>query len=367
MADDDIKLLETCFDSYAPYASEELEAYFKATKDLHLDGLPKRYFSDSMTRMQGNRYLVHGYKCAEEDAESYSVGVDTLTAERLKLDDPFNIDKSFVEGRYMLLLQFIQYMVILKDLQVIGKIYFKAKRKNCKNGHPILGRYAQQAGHSVYAVDRKQGLYRIEWQDIKDGKYGKTLVKENVVHFYVDSRLGLATLNMDDTLSLPSDTVVDLKAKVDSDATWTIVTCIAECWIACGERERGLGIDGHAIMASVSRQADIRSTLKLKLTSNGYKNQYDGREFAGIYSMQKAFTRSRRGIMLAIERDGCCHLISVNYGRLSKLQSIDSIVNVDVVENEKCRIVMSVTATDTKGEFIAGGSNWTKRISLKLK
>ena len=176
---------------------------------------------------------------------------------------------------------------------------------------------------------------------------------------------GLASLNIRDTLSLPSDTEVDLKAKVDFNATWTIVTCVAECWIACGDRD--LEHDGHAIMASVSNKGNIRSTLKLKLTSNGYNNLNNFRKFAGIYSIHQAYVRGRRGIILAIERDGCCHLISVAYGCLSKLQSIESIVNVDLVEYNGMHIVSSVTATGTKGEFIAGGVGWTKRIILKLK
>ena len=108
------------------------------------------------------------------------------------------------------------------------------------------------------------------------------------------------------------------------------MTCIAKCYIACGDLN--LDLDCYAILAGISKQGDIKSTLKLKLTSSDHKN--GGREFTGIYSLQNAFFRGRRGIMLAIERDGCCHLISVVYGRMSKLQSIDSIVNVVVVEED---------------------------------
>ena len=69
---------------------------------------------------------------------------------------------------------------------------------------------------------------------------------------------------------------------------------------------------------------------------------------------------------MAIKREGSCHLISVAYGRMSKLQSIDSIVP-RVVYTERDRIVTSVTSTDTEGEFIVGGYGWTERIILKLK
>ena len=182
------------------------------------------------------------------------------------------------------------------------------------------------------------------------------------MHFYVDGRLGLATLNVDNTLTLPVGTEVNLKAKVDFEATWTIVTCIAKCWIASGDRD----LDGYAIMASISKQGKARKPFKLKLTSNGYENS-DGRQFAGIYSLHQAYIRGRRGIILAIERDGCCHLISVAYGRMCKLHSIDSIINVDAVKYNCHRMVMSMNATDIKGEFFAGGIGWIRRISFKLK
>ena len=365
MANNPCKLQFILIGSYAHIRSLELKAKFNATKDLIFKGLPDEHCIDSMTRMQGYRYLAGVSTSDALECRAYRVDAGTLTAASLELITGHGIDNSFVDGEYMLLVvRLSELMIILKDLVEIDCAVFAAKYEYCKNGHVIRGSYAQQSGHSVYAVDRHSSLYRIEWQDIKDGKYLKTLVKEDVVNFYVDGRLGLATLNWNSVLSLPSGTEVDLKAKVGIKARWAIVACIAKCWIACGERD--LMTDGHAIMASVSDEGEIRSTLTLKLTSNGYVSEY-GRKFAGIYSLHNVFTRGRRGIMLAIERDGCCHLISVTHGRMSKLQSVASIVNVDVVKHEKDRIVHSVTATGTRGEFIVGGNGWTRLISLKLK
>ena len=190
-------------------------------------------------------------------------------------------------------------------------------------------------------------------------------MKSNVKNFYVDRRLGLATLNLDHTLSLPSLNEVELKAKVDSKAKWTIVIYIAKFWIVSGDLD--LCRDGQAIMAIISKKGDVRFKLKLKMTSNGYMREDGIIEFAGVYSLNQVYARGRRGIMLAIERDGCCHLISVAYGRMSKLQSIDSIVNVDVNKYKDHRIVTSVIYTGTKDEFIASGYRWSKRITLKLK
>jgi hypothetical protein len=227
---------------------------------------------------------------------------------------------------------------------------------------------------TVYAVDLYRQLYRIEWQDIKEGIYQKKLIKSDVKNFYVDKILGTAIVNEVGTLYLDNEVEVDL-TKVNTEAEWTIVTCVAKCWIVSEDLD--LDHDGHAIMASINEKGDVKSTLKLKLTNNGYieeivKDEEESIEggkarFAGIYALRKVYVTGRRGIMMAIERDGCCHLMSVYYGRLSVLQSIASIVPLDVVKDERYRVVMSVTATGAKGEFIVGGSNWTKLITVKYR
>lgn len=237
-----------------------LRAEFKATKDLHFKGLPENYFVYSMTRMQGSLYLMRLYNGDTGGHESYCTDVDTLIATRLMLNIGNATNSSFVDGQLLIVMRYGQPMVILRDLQVIGEVVFDIKHEYCKNGHFIRGRYAQEGSHSVYAVDRHTGLYRIEWREIKDDKYVKTLktlLQTNVKNFYVDVILGLATLNMDNILTLPSKTIVDLKAKVNYEATWTIVTCIAECWIVCGEQN----LEGRAIMVRVNNQGNIRSTL----------------------------------------------------------------------------------------------------------
>ena len=250
-------------------------------------------------------------------------------------------------------------MAILRGLQYIGQIEFRAKVKFCKNGLPIYGSYAQQAGQTVYAVDQDGDLYRIEWQDIKEGNYQKKQIRSNVENFFVDKILGMAIVDTVGTLYLDNEVEIDL-TKVNTEAKWTIVTCIAKCWIVSGDHK------DKAVMASIIKKGDTRSTLKLRLTSNGFKNHV-GLEYTGIYALRKVYVTGMRGIMMAIEPDGCCHLISVDYGRLTRLQSIDSIVPLDVVKSEELHIAMSVTTTATRGEFIFGGDNWTRLITVKYK
>ena len=349
-----LRLENTLIRSYAHFRSFKLlNASFKDTKYLNFEGMLDHYINCSMTKMQGSQYLMDA-----NHGRLYCVDIDSLKAERLQLDMEM-ITNCFIEGEYMLLVRFNKPMLILRDRQVIGQIEITVKHEICKNGSSIHGRYAQRIGQSVYAVGKGGGLYRIEWQDIKNSKYRKKQVKSNAEGFYVDKRLGFTTLHFDNTLSLASTTIVDLRQKVDPNAKWTIVTCIAKYWVVSGD------FGDQSSIESITNKGDVRSTLKLKLTSNGHVNSYDI-EHGGIFSLHQVYARGRRSIMMAIERDGCCHLISVVNGRMAMLQSIASIVS-DEIQYKHELIVMSVTATGTEGEFMAGGWNWTKKINLKLK
>ena len=215
------------------------------------------------------------------------------------------------------------------------------------------------------------------------GQISKDPGKVGSAEPYVDKELGVFTINRLCSLCLENRTKVNLPTISCYSAIWTIVTCVAKFWIVSGDRNLAndhnlffnllrygnlfgdRSIVGEVTMASISKKGKVILTLTIKLTSNGYKNS-DGKEFAGIYTLQKVYVTGMQGIMIAIERDGSCHLISVDYGRLSILHSIDSIVP-SKVDSKSQRIVMSVTTTGTRGEFIVGGFGWTKLINVKLK
>ena len=327
---------EVCLESHAPVKSEKPKACFKDIKDLKFEGMPDGYANCSMARVKDGQYLMNaGY-------ESFFVDIDSLTSKKVDISyDISTLANCFINGEYMLMLRLYGKMTILRGLKYIGQIEFYAKTETCKNGQPIYGRYAQQAGNTVYAVDDFEHLYRIEWQDIQKCIYHKELIKSDVENFYVNKQLGMAIVDRVGILYLDNEVEIHL-TKVDTKAKWTIVTCIAKCWIVSGDNH------DQAVMASISKKGEVRSTLKLKLTSNGYKG-LGGLEYAGIYALRKVYVTGMRGIMMAIERDGCCHLISVDFGRLSVLQSIDSIVPLSLVKGETKRIVMSVTATAKRG------------------
>ena len=91
--------------SYAHLRSLEFKAYFKASKNLHFDGLPNKYSNLSMTRMHGNRYLMHAYNIETRDIDAYCIDSHTLIAERLdhKIE---HIDVCFVDSQYMLMVRY---------------------------------------------------------------------------------------------------------------------------------------------------------------------------------------------------------------------------------------------------------------------
>ena len=102
----------------------------------------------------------------------------------------------------------------------------------------------------------------------------------------------MATIDLDRNLSLDRGVEVDLIKAVDPLATWAIVTCISQYWIISGDHEN------QAIVASISKKGDVRSTLEFRLTSNVYEVE------GSIYALRKVSVAGMRGIMMAIEHSG---------------------------------------------------------------
>lgn len=171
--------------SYAHFKSFKLNASFKSIVDLVFEGLPEVYSNFSMTRISDSQYLMHTFNNDAGYDDTYRIDIATLKAERLEVD-MCGIIACFVEGEYMLVVVRFEPIIILRYMQDIGEIEFIDKDKCCKNVYFISGRYIQQVRKTVYAMDHHGSLYRIEWQDIKGGKYRKTLIRSDVNIFYAD-------------------------------------------------------------------------------------------------------------------------------------------------------------------------------------
>ena len=96
------------------------------------------YANFYITRMQGSQYLMYtGYM------GNYCVDMNTLKANK-HLEGYCKLINIFIEGKYMLVVNFRDPITILRDLQMIGEIEFSPKSEICKNDQRIRGRYEQQ-------------------------------------------------------------------------------------------------------------------------------------------------------------------------------------------------------------------------------
>ena len=279
-ANEEFGLEEVVITSNLP---DKLNACLKmGIRDLQFKDMPDKYYNCSMARVHDSQYLMN------VRSGCYVVDVDSLKATNIGIYiGMYNFTNCFIDGESMLIVGYYRWIAILRDLKYIGKIDLDIIHESCKNGLTIHGRYSQQVGNTVYAVDRHGRLYRIEWQDIKEGKYQKTLVKPHVQNFYVDIELGVCTVK-NDTLYLESGTVVNLRNEAYYYENWTIVTCVAKCWIVSGDRNHfgDCNIVHDVTMARISKRGKVISRLKIKQTYNGYKDIF-GKKYGGIYALQK--------------------------------------------------------------------------------
>lgn len=275
-----------------------------------------------------------------------------------------------------------------------------AKKVRCKNRHLITGRWSQEC-RGVYRYIENTKYNRISLFYSTDlGKQNPRCSRQNinVEDFYVCDRFGKATLDRSGTLYLPYRRYirgVNMR-KVNKDAKWRIITRAANRWICSGDTE------SQTTIASISRDRKILSKIDIRLQDNtderqGDLDEYNDRlawnfcyedeqeEFVSskmeghvnidygeawldlfMYCIKTVFERSGRAILLAAERIGCCHLISMaRNGGLAVIQSIQLLVPAD--GDLSCdRTVMSVTETNTKGEFIVLGINKMQKVTIKL-
>lgn len=139
------------------------------------------------------------------------------------------------------------------------------------------------------------------WSDL--GKKIKAkLFDSEVEDFCVDGG-GVAILSLGKMLKLPNGLQKCMKT-VNWIVKWTIIIKACKSWILCGEYE------GKATIVSVNFKAALCSELYLKMTCNGFKGK------PNMLCLKTAITREKKAIVLATERDGWCHLISISYGTL---------------------------------------------------
>ena len=248
---------------------------------------------------------------------------------------------------------------IYKDRIMIGNVGIQGKLAKCKNQYPITDRWIQTRDDDIFTIDSHSSLYRIKWSDIKQGKYDlHALIDTQVEDFYA-AKDRLAILKQDGSLLVGSKSLVLHSVLPDTHAIkWTIVVRAARHWIVAGD------IDGQAIVASVDYKMRFSSSIYVDLTSNGYEGK------PHMHDIHMAIERDRAAVLLACERDGCCHLISVSSrGVLVMLQRLATLIlDSPVYRDRSCfSVIQSVCRGQKEGDFIVAGALWMKLVSIRIK
>ena len=200
-------------------------------------------------------------------------------------------------------------------------------------------------------------LATLKWSDLRYRNYTAMQVIDNNVLDLSMSKDGVGLLFIHDKLKLPSGMSFDLK-EVNDKAEWTNLDRVAKHWIATGN------VNDTAIFASVGLRGYLKSSLNIRLTSNSYETKKPPH----IYCIRTAFERRGKAVILAIERDGICHLIGMtSRGKLSIIERLSNITDGQNYPHPNYKVILSEVQSGREGEFILGGYCWIKKLTLKLK
>ena len=144
--------------------------------------------------------------------------------------------------------------------------------------------------------------------------------------------------------------------QVDGDAMWSAVIRSANRWITCGDKNG----DRRSTIASIDDRGLVISSMSIRTTAA------NDRTF--INYLKTAIVTGDRGIILAMERSACCHLISMTAsGRLHLIESMPSIRRLDVMyPGDAWKIIESMAESDVEGQYIVAGYMWIKKLTVRL-
>ena len=122
-------------------------------------------------------------------------------------------------------------------------------------------------------------------------------------------------------------------------------------------------INDTACLVAVGLRGHFRSSIDIQMNRNNHKTDHPD-----IYCQRTAFERGCKAVILAIERDGVCHLIGLaSSGRLTMINKLPNMADGREYPYSNYEIILSVAETDKEGEFILGEYCWIKKLTLKLK
>ena len=334
-----------------------LKASVKSITDLKVDGFPAYYSVNAIAKHNDDEHVVHImdhkqnekyiYRLNLKNNRAFATGEDTLTRSLISKNGIVLATKYDEDGS-----------AVLIDGEKKANINVSVISEECKNGWCTANRFIQHRGDDIYYRDVYDRLHTLKWSDIEAGNYSpeQVVVANNVQDFSM-SQDGVGVLNTNGKLKLPSGISFNLNS-VSAEAKWTNLDKVANHWIATG------GLNDTAILASVGPRGHFRSSLELQLTRNRYKTASHPR----IYCLRPAFERRGRAVILAIERDGVCHLVGMTArGRLATVTRLSNMADRGrEYAMPNYEVVLCVSDDGVEGEFVLGGYCWMKKLALKL-
>ena len=135
--------------------------------------------------------------------------------------------------------------------------------------------------------------------------------------------------------------------------TWSLVVEADKYWLASGE------IGSQATIVWISSTGVLKSKIKVKMASNSI----DGFDNTSIYSLEFISSKAAYDVIVAIERGGCLHMISMSKNGSLSLQSSRE----KIASNHASPIVVySVCKGYEIDELIVNGSRWMKKVKLSI-
>ena len=337
--------------AWMPVSKPYLKASVKSITDLKISGFSETDIVFSTSFLPGNRFLALVWSTLGFGQTVSKIDLNTKTLEKGFIST--SLQSIVAKEDVILITGFMQRVQVYKNDQSLCDIDLVSRQGICKSGINIMNRWLQQTSDKVYIIDSEDNLYHIAWSDIMNGgQIMKTLIAPKIEDFFV-ATIGVGMIGKDGNLTLPKGKVVDLEPILNKSKP-SIVIKLAKHWIVSGD------LDGQAIIASFSGTGKLCSRVTIDMTSR------ISRDTAMMYCLQTVAVDRGRAVVLAVEREGCSHLLSMTCrGRLYVVFTLPCLID-DSNTYDSSNVVFSVSNCLQNGEILVGGYGWLKMITIKI-
>ena len=339
--------------AWTPVNRPHLKASIKSITDLKIAGIDRHIILYSVIDLPDSRYLLNMFDVNTYNHSLVMTDLESITLMR----DPGSKELISMLAKNGIIFgtKFRDHISLFRDGIVLGSIDIIARLRICSCGSAIMNRWLQMTSDSVYVIDDGDSLYRVAWSDVVNaGKVHKTLVENKIEEFFVAAN-GVALIDKTGQLKIPGGTIIDLH-KIVKDAENHILIKAAKHWIV------SVDLNGKAVISSINGSGKVCGRLKIKMTS--FKSQ----PTAMMYSMKSAGESRGRSALLAVEREGCGHLISMDSrGPMIVVARIAClIVKHRTIVHGAYDLIYAITGFSKNRDVVVGGLDDLKRSVLEL-